>query len=387
MAQRYQNGHLRKAKRKSGEVWEFMWREPGDNGKLKQKTLTVGSVLDFRTERDALKQIEYLRLNINRSNLPSALLTFGSLVKHYREVELPHNRTPKTQRVYLAYLNNWILPMWGSKCLHQVKPVAVESWLKTLKLTQGKKQDMANGSKAKIRNIMSVVFSHAVRYELSDRNPITPVRQSDKRSKVPVLLDPAEIHRLFDVLAIRERAMIVCDALTGIRRSELMGLKWADLDFLKRQINIVRSVVEQEVGETKNEASKKPVPMPEHLAQVLSAWRQESTYTQSTDWVWASWKKKGRQPLWLASIMSHDIQPAAKRVGITKQIGWHTFRHTFSTLVKSLGADAKVVQELLRHASIRTTMDVYTQALDEPKRKASDSLADLIMRTGEVHHA
>jgi Phage integrase family len=56
--------------------------------------------------------------------------------------------------------------------------------------------------------------------------------------------------------------------------------------------------------------------------------------------------------------------------GITKPIDWHTFRHKFSTLMASLGVEAKVVQELVRHASFRTTMDNYTQALDEPKRQA-----------------
>jgi len=59
--------------------------------------------------------------------------------------------------------------------------------------------------------------------------------------------------------------------------------------------------------------------------------------------------------------MRYYIQPAARPAGITKKIGWHTFRHTFSTLIKSLGVDAKVVQELLRHASFKTTMDGYTQ--------------------------
>ena len=79
--------------------------------------------------------------------------------------------------------------------------------------------------------------------------------------------------------------------------------------------------------------------------------------------------------------------PAATAAGITKRIGWHTFRHTFSTLMASLGVEAKVVQELMRHASFRTTMDSYTQALDEPKRQAQKRLADLIMRTGTAGHA
>jgi integrase len=280
----------------------------------------------------------------------------------------------------LVYLRKWVLPKWGPVYTQNIKPIAVEQWLHSL-------DGLSNGSKSKIRNIMSGIFSHAIRYELAERNPITAVRQSGKREKVPVILEVAELHRLFDELALRERAMIICDALTGMRRSELMGLKWQDLDFIEFRINIVRSVVDQVIGNCKTETSRKPVVIDEHIARALISWRQESTYTAPLDWVWASPHKAGNQPLWLATIMRYYIQPAARRVGINKTIGWHTFRHTFSTLIKSLGVDAKVVQELLRHASFKTTMDDYTQALEPPKRQAQEALADLIMRTGKVAHA
>jgi len=341
----------------------------------------VGNVKELRTEREALNHIQALRMNINGNPTFSALMTFEALVDHYRQTELlADNKTKKTRKTYLVYLRKWILPRWGSEYLHNVKAVAVEHWLRSL-------DGLTNRSKSKIRNIMSAVFSHAIRYELAGRNPITAVRQSGKRAAVPVILDVAEMHRLFEELALRERAMIICDALTGIRRGELMGLQWRDLDFLGRHINIVRSVVDQAINGCKTEASRKPVPMDEYISQVLIAWRQESAYTAPGDWVWASPKMHGKQPFWLSTIMRYYIQPAARRSGIRKKIGWHTFRHPFSTLVKSLGVDAKVVQELLRHASLKTTMDGYTQALDEPKRQAQAQLADLIMRTGKLGHA
>ena len=120
-----------------------------------------------------------------------------------------------------------------------------------------------------------------------------------------------------------------------------------------------RSVVDQAIGSCKTEASRKPVVIDEHIAQALTACRQESTYTGPNDWLWASPQKRGRQPLWLATVMRYYIHPAVKRAGIEKKIGWHTFRHTFSTLVKSLGFDAKVVQELLRHASFNNDGRVH----------------------------
>ena len=382
MAQRYQQGHLRRAKRKRGpDVWEFLWRERSPNGRRKQRTLTIGNVKELHTERDALNHIQTLRANINREVAPSALMTFEALVDHYRQTELlAENKTEKTRKTYLVYLRKWILPNWGREYLHSIKPIVVEQWLRSL-------GDLSNGSKAKIRNIMSGLFSHAIRYEMADRNPITAVRQSSKREMVPIILEVEELHRLFEQLELRERTMIVCDALTGMRRSELMGLQWHDLDFIGRRINIVRSVVDQAIGKCKTEASRKPVVMDEHIAQSLIAWRQESTYTAPADWVWASTRMAWRQPLWLSTIMRYYIQPAARRAGINKKIGWHTFRHTFSTLIKSLGVDAKVVQELLRHASFGTTMDGYTQALEQPKRQAQEQLAALIMRTERVGHA
>ena len=219
MAQRYQDGHLRKAKRKRGpDVWEFLWRERGPDGKRRQRTLTVGNVEELRTEREALNRIQMLRLNINRDLSTSALMTFEDLVDHYQQTELlADNKTEKTRTTYLVYLRKRILPTWSDKYLHNVKAVAVEQWLQNL-------GELSNGSKCKIRNIMSAIFSHAIRYEFADRNPITAVRQSGKRRKVPVLLDVPELHHLFDELQLRERAMIICDALTGMRRSELMGV-------------------------------------------------------------------------------------------------------------------------------------------------------------------
>ena len=141
-----------------------------------------GNVKELHTERDALNHIQTLRANINRDIAFSALMTFEALVDHYRQTELlADNKTEKTRATYLVYLRKWILPKWGREYLHDIKPVAVEQWLRSL-------DGLSNGSKAKIRNIMSGIFSHAIRYEMADKNPITAVRQSGKREKVPVIL-------------------------------------------------------------------------------------------------------------------------------------------------------------------------------------------------------
>lgn len=376
MAQRHQNGHLRKADRKDGLVWEFLWREPGPDGRLHQKTHVIGSVKRF-TEKAAMLEVEALRSQANRNVPLKAVSSFKELAEKYKQHEMTEDRmTAKTRGTYESYLKIWIIPRWGEARLGEIRPVAMETWLRSL--------DLANGSKAKIRNIMHTIYRHAIREGVTANNPISTVRQSAKRQKIPVVLEIDELKKLFAELHVRERAMVISDALTGLRRGELFGLKWGDVDFLAMSLSVVRSYVDGHEGDCKTEASRKPVPMQEGIAQALLEWKKAlvdagRVKTGPEDWVFASEHSEGKRPYWPATIMRYFIRPAARRAGITKHFSWHTFRHTFASVICSQGTEGKVVQELLRHASMRTTMDVYTQANEQQKREAQDRLAERIM--------
>ena len=146
-----------------------------------------------------------------------------------------------------------------------VKTVAVEPWLGTLPL--------ANASKAKIRNIMSAIFTHAMRYEWLNRNPITLVRQSAKRERLPDVLTALEIGALLVELPDPCRTAVLLAACTGLRVSELMALKWTDIHFDAGEIRPARAIVDQVVGNLKTEASGKALPMDAALAGALIDWR------------------------------------------------------------------------------------------------------------------
>jgi integrase len=89
---------------------------------------------------------------------------------------------------------------------------------------------------------------------------------------------------------------------------------------------------------------------------------------------------EGQQPYWPDNLMKRYIKPVARQAnGIYKNIGWHTFRHTFGTLLKANGEDVKTVQELLRHANSRITLDVYTQAVNSHKRAAQSKVVRMMV--------
>jgi integrase len=128
----------------------------------------------------------------------------------------------------------------------------------------------------------------------------------------------------------------------------------------------------------KTESSQKPVPMHPTLADALMKWRKGCTYIKPQDWVFASKRYRGRRPYWGQSILRKYIRPAAQRVGIQKRFGWHTFRHTYSSLLRSVGTEFKVMQELLRHSSFRSTLDVYRQAVTPAKHAAEAAVMSLL---------
>ena len=128
-------------------------------------------------------------------------------------------------------------------------------------------------------------------------------------------------------------------------------------------MSVTRSIVYGVVGPCKTESSQKPVPLHRALARALVAWRNCSTYAKPDDWVFASKRYRGRRPYWGQSILRKYIRPTAQRVGIQKRFGWHTFRHSYSTVLRSVGTEFKVMQELLRHSSLWSTLDIYTQAV------------------------
>jgi site-specific recombinase XerD len=136
--------------------------------------------------------------------------------------------------------------------LDQVKAVAVESWLSTLKKDDG--TTLADGSKKKIRDLMHLLYGHAIRYEWTDRNPITSVRQSGVRQATPIRLSVEQLSQLiYGELKQRERVMVLLDFGTGLRRGELSGVRWEDVCFDDKLSTPKRSIVKQRIGKVKTE--------------------------------------------------------------------------------------------------------------------------------------
>ncbi len=361
MQARYQYGNLTLRKRKKGpNVWQFRWMENG-----KPKSVLLGTVEKLPTQADAERAVEHLRIKVN-AQFPQQKfhsVTVGALIDRFMEEHAKKRCRKNTWKNYLSLFNNHIRPRWGAEFVQNLKTMAIEDWLECY--------PHSRQVKVHIRTLMHILYQAALRWEMVDRNPVDLVRQSGKRLKKPRALTVAQVTALLARLSEPYRTMVITAASLGLRVSELVALQWGDVDFQSLTLMVVRSFVRGEINATKTDASESTLPLDGELAKMLLKHRANSAYKSDSDFVFAGESGRAR---WPESILADYLKPAAVKAGIGK-IGWHTFRHTYSTLLHAFGTTPAVQKELLRHADIRTTMNIYTHAVSDEKRAAASRVA------------
>lgn len=362
---RYQFGALdRKARKKGPDVWVYRYRENGI-----QRSKIVGTVKEFPKPAQAWKAAEVLRLEANPDNAVAQGVTFGALLDRYIKDEMPKRFS--TAGSYGAWIRAYIRPKWGEYLISQVKPLAVEQWLKSLAL--------APKSLGHIKGVMRVVFDCAMRLELCpmEINPMQKVRIEGGTGRISAarVLDASEVRLLVSHIPEEPfRTMAWLSVCLGLERSVLAALQWGDFDFSAGLVSIQRGIVENRVAETKNKHRSKVLPLDPALKEMLLEWKKSARWTGAGDWVFASPWQNGRKPYSPRHVARIHFWPAAKAAGLGEKIGWQSFRRTYSSLLRRLGVDMKVQQELMRHADIRTTMNLYTEAFSDDLRQAHGSV-------------
>jgi integrase len=368
---RHQFGWLeRKSRKRQPDVWVWRYHEGAPGRRSAKRAVFVGDVRQYPTRADAWTAAEGLRLAV--ANPPNAdVVTFGALINRFLREAMPERKG--TADRYRSWILNHINPRWESVPLSKVKPLAVEIWLKGLKL--------APKSKGHVRSVMHILFEWAMRWELVEynRNPMSLLKLKGltKRIRQPRALSVEELQSLWSHLDEDTRTMSMVDICLGLRASELFGLRWEDFDWKGLRVRIQRSWVYGRVEATKTEGSEKWLPLDQTLVDILRAHREKmSEELLSTGWVFVN--PSTGKPWWAHKFVRFHLRPAAEEAGIGR-IGWHTFRHTYSSLLHAYGTDMKVQQELLRHSDIRTTMNIYTHTVAPALREANSKVVRMIL--------
>ena len=215
------------------------------------------------------------------------------------------------------------------------------------------------------------------------------MRQSLVSDFEPVILTLPQVLEILETLDLMRRTMIITDAATALRVSEVLALKWYDLDFTDQLIRVRRAYVERRFGPPKSKASKAPVPMHPLLAAHLLAWRKETLYPNDEDLVFPSLRLKGKRPPAANMLVADYLRVAARKAGVVappRTFGFHTFRRTLASVLVKMRVDVKTVQEILRHQNLKTTLEIYAKSMSEDRLKAQGMFLELLFsqRTTQV---
>jgi len=203
-------------------------------------------------------------------HLDPAVPSVRTVVEQYRTEKMP--RRASTQHGYLSWLNNYILPEWGDGARTNAQARPAELWLQTLTLSPK--------SKAHIRGLMRIRWDYAMwaGHVPTQRNPmeLVTVKGATLRTRKPRSLTAEQFRHLLVAFgdAVRFRTFAFVAVSLGLRVSEVLGLKWQDVNWLEKTITIERGVVRQIVDDVKSRHSAKTMAIDGELLEVLKHWHR-----------------------------------------------------------------------------------------------------------------
>jgi integrase len=168
------------------------------------------------------------------------------------------------------------------------------------------------------------------------------------------------------------RTLVGLAILSGLRRGELFALHWKDIDQLTRVLTVREAIYDGTFSSPKTEAGLRRIPISEATAQLIEAWKRCATRTACDDLVFAT---RSRKPISPNNVLRRSIFPACDRLGLPHAT-WLTFRRTYSSWSHDRGVPGKVVAQLMGHANVDTTLNVYTQVLDDSLRAAVEKVGN-----------
>jgi integrase len=152
-----------------------------------------------------------------------------------------------------------------------------------------------------------------------------------------------------------------------------MALRWSDVDWLNGKLCVERGIVEHNVDDVKTAESRKSVVIAADVLEVLKRWKQTTQFSAQEDWMFASPAQIGRLP-WSYDQVWRRYQKAGAQAGIGG-FGTHTMRHSYRAWLDAVGTPIAVQQKLMRHADIRTTMNIYGDIVTDEMTVASGKVA------------
>lgn len=377
-------GSIRKREHGKGHSWQITIELPKDpiTGKRVRRYKTVEG-----TKKEAERAMhEYIREIEKGYYVTDSKITIGEWIDTWLEVYIAPNVSPTTLSRYEGMIKRYIKPIIGHMQVQQLNTLAVQAWVNGLKVSPSSGKPMAAATIKHAYHVLKGSMDKAVLAGVIPRSPCVSIMLPKGQKKAAVIYDEMQIKQLISAAKGTEMELVIdMELCLGLRRGELLGLWWQDIDWEKKQVHIVRNRVvvngKAVVKEPKTANSVRTIDMPEQLMQKLrkhklactaNRMRLGSAYTDS-DYIIVHPDGKPIYPEYLSQMLT-KLQ---KRAGLPL-CRFHDLRHLCATIMLLQGVNVKVAQERLGHKDITTTMNIYSHVLPSSARDAAEKIGSLV---------
>jgi integrase len=357
-----------------GAKWYYRYdiTDPA-TGKRKQKE--VGG---FRTKAEAEEAAKKILAEIQQGTyVEPTKMTVEEFLLDFVENTLKNEVAPNTYEQRLAFVKNHIAPKIGKIKLFDLSPVQIQKFYNELREKYGA------GHVQNIGNLLNKALNQAVRWNIISRNPAALVKKpSTSRKNTKIKVWTIEEQKKFLEHVKSESTfyytLFLLSLTSGMRKGEILGLQWGDVDTRQGVVSVKRTVVWAQRNlylkdMPKTESSIRTIQLPNQTAKELKKW-QLACPTNSLNLVFPSPKTGG---ILYPNSLDKAFQKAVRGAGVP-EISFHGLRHTFATTLLANNVNPKIVQEMLGHATIKTTMDTYSHILPNMQLEAAKQLGAVL---------
>jgi len=383
------NGSIRRRSKNSWELSIDLGRDP--EGKRKRKFVNIKG-----TKKLAEQRLRELLTTLDKGMpLDVSKATVGEFLEHWLTDYVDVNTARSTADGYRTIIKCHLLPALGTIPLIKLQPAHLQKYYKQA-LTDGRRDGKGGLAPRTVQHhhrVLSEALKHAVKWEWIPRNVADAVGSPRPGRYEPVMLNPEQVEQLLAVAQAHGSPyyeLIYTAIYTGMRRGELLGLRWLDVELDMAVLSVVQTL--QRVGgefiqkEPKNARSRRDIALTPDLAILLRGYKvqveEQRMYLglpfQDTALVFAHHDGSPLDP----STVSHTSKKIVRRAGLESRL--HDDRHAFATLMMSFDVNPKVVSEMLGHSTIATTMDIYSHVPLGLQKEAALILQEGLKRKAQV---
>ena len=364
--------------------WEVRFWGPADADGQRQRIYETvrGSRRDAeRVMRERLGTVE------SGSFVEKSKETVAEFMRRWLETYAASNTTPRTQQGYRGTISRYIAPAIGGIPLQGLRPQHIQKMYADM-LERG----LSARTVLHTHRVLREALGHAMKWGILIRNPADATTPPRPQRQEIAMWDDQTISRFLETAEDSPyRAFYHLAVLTGMRRSELCGLKWESIDLARGKALVVRTL--QRIygkglveGQPKTARSRRPIALSANAICLLQQIRKRQLEQrlaggpawQDSGYVFTHPSGTPIDP----DTLTHDFQAIVRQAGLP-HLTLHGLRHAHATMLLTSGIHPKVVSERLGHSNIAITMDVYSHVLPDMQEAAAQAVDERLATGGQ----